>query len=89
MDELKKAIAVADVLLRKYGANQERVDRLTKAYGKDGAEEIQKAVNDCIKNDFEDRYLAIAIIADHYGKGKDREKALGKWADKIKVDEQN
>ena len=82
MDELKKAIAVADVLLRKYGTNQERVDRLTKTYGKDEAEEIQKEVNYCIKNDLEDRYLAVACIADHYGKGKDREKALGRWANK-------
>ena len=85
MDELKKAIAVADVLLNVYSTGQIRVDRLTKAYGKDGAEEIQQAVNDCIKNDLEDRYLAIATIADHYGKDKDREKALGKWLTKSKL----
>ena len=86
MDELKKAIAVADVLRRKYGANQERVNRLTKAYGKDEAEEIQKEVNYCIKNDLEDRYLAVACIADHYGKDPRRSKKIGKrWADKVQA----
>jgi len=82
MDELKKAIAVADVLLNVYGTKQTRVDRLTKVYGEDGAEEIQQAVNDCISNDLEDRYLAIACIAGHYGNDKDRQKALGKWSTK-------
>ncbi len=69
MDRLELVIAVADVILGVYGQKQ--------------TEEVQKEVRFCVGNNLEDRYLAIACIADHYGKNEDREKALGKYAGKV------
>ena len=76
MDRLKLVLAVSDVLLNVYSTKQDRKARLIKEYGEQGAEEIEKEVNFCIGNSLEDKYLAVACIADHYGKNKEREEKL-------------
>lgn len=83
MDRLKLVLAVSDVLLNVYSTKQDRKARLIKEYGEQGAEEIEKEVNFCIGNGLEDKYMAVACIADHYGKNKEREEKLGNWADKV------
>ena len=83
MDRLQIIIAVSDVLLGFYGNDKNRADRLRKEFGEEGASLVQKEVNFVIGNDLEDRYMAVACIAGHYGKDKERKKKLGKWSDKV------
>lgn len=85
MDRLKLVIAVADVLLDAYGKNKDRENHLKKAYGTKEADEIQKEVNFCLGSNLEDKYLAVACIADHYGKDPERRQKLGRWADKVQA----
>lgn len=85
MDRLTLVIAVSDVLLGIYGKNASRKTLLTKAFGADGADEVQKEVNFCIGNNLEDKYMAVTCIADHYGKDPQRAKVLGKWAAKVQA----
>lgn len=83
MNRLKLVIAVSDVLLGVYGDGAERKKRLSKAYGESEAKEIQDEVKFCVGNNLEDKYLAVACIAGHYGNDKDRKKALGKRSDSV------
>lgn len=85
MDRLELIIAVSDVILNVYSTREERKYRLTKAFGEKDADLIQKEVNFCIGNNLEDRYIAVACIADHYGKDKERKQKLGRWSDKVQT----
>ncbi len=86
MDELRKVIAVSDVLLNVYGTRDKRVSGLKKAgYTADECEEIQLAVNKTLSDDKEAHCMAVACIADHYGKNPERAKRLGKWADRVQA----
>lgn len=83
MDRLELIIAVSDVILNKYGKNPKRKRLLTAKYGTKDAEEIQKEVNVCVSNKAEDKYLAVACIAGHYGRAQARRKALGSRYTKV------
>lgn len=85
MDRLTLVSAVSDVLLNVYGTDKNREAGLKTAFGDAGAAEIQKEVNYCLANNMEDKYIAIACIADHYGKDAERIDKLGKWADKVQT----
>ena len=85
MDRLQIIIATSDVILGLYRTGKARVDELRKKFGKEGATLVQKEVNHAIGNRLEDRYLAVACIAGHYGNNKEREKKLGKWAGKVQA----
>lgn len=83
MDRLELVIAVSDVLLGVYGANKVREYSLKAAYGVDGWKEIQAEVNKCLADSAEDKYIAVACIAGHYGNDAGRVDRLGRWADKV------
>jgi len=85
MDRLELIIAVSDVLLNVYGTREKRKVALKKKFGAEDAEKIQKEVDKCLSNDAEDKYLAVACIADHYGKDPERRRKLGRWADKVQA----
>lgn len=85
MDRLELIIAVSDVLLNVYGTREKRRAALKKKFGDEDAEKIQKEVDKCLSDDAEDKYLAVACIADHYGKDPERRKKLGRWADKVQA----
>lgn len=78
MDRLELIIAVSDVLLGRYGTNKTRKKKLTEKYGSD-ATTIQNEVNTCVSSKAQEKYMAVACIAGHYGTGPDRRKALGTW----------
>ena len=82
MDRLELVIAVSDVLLGVYGSNKVREYSLKAAYGVDGWKEIQAEVNHCLADSAEDKYIAVACIAGHYGNDAGRIDRLGRWADK-------
>lgn len=77
MDRLELIIAVSDVLLNVYDKNKIREKKLTEKYGSTNAGIIQNEVNVCVSNKAEDKYLAVACIAGHYGRGEERRKKLG------------
>lgn len=83
MDRLTLVKAVSDVLLDVYGKRKARETALKKAFGADGAEEIQKEVNTCIGKNQQAYYMAVACIDNHYGKDQVRRHALGRWADEV------
>ena len=83
MDRLELVLAVSDVLLNVYGKKKVREKKLTDKFGTKGADEIQKEVNTVVSNRTEDRYLAVACIAEHYGKGPERRKRLGSRYTKV------
>ena len=70
MDRLELVIAVSDVLL---GVKKAQTT------------EIQNEVKFCNGNNLADRYLAVACIAGHYGKDKERRTRLGRYADKVQA----
>ena len=78
MNRLELIIAVSDVLLGRYGTNETRKKKLTEKYGSD-ATTIQNEVNACVSSKAQEKYMAVACIAGHYGTGPDRRKALGTW----------
>ena len=82
MDDLQIAIAASDVLIGVYGVNDTR-KRMLSVYGAENAAKIQSAVTNAVSNGMEDKIIAVACIADHYGKDPERSKKIGKrWADK-------
>lgn len=83
MNRLELVIAVSDVLLNVYGKNKTRQQKLIKQFGKAEAAEIQKEVNTCVSNKAEDKYIAVACIAGHYGTGPTRRKKLGSRYKKV------
>ena len=86
MTRLEMMIAVSDVLLGKYGERDARKANLTKTFGSIEAKNIQKEVNKCLSDFAQDKYLAVACIAGHYGNDKERKDKLGKrWADKVQA----
>lgn len=85
MDRLTMIITVSDVLLNVYGTREKRKAALKKKFGAEDAEKIQKEVDKCLSDSAEDKYLAVACIADHYGKDPERRKKLGRWADKVQA----
>ena len=70
MDRLELIIAVSDVIL---------------GIKKAQTAEIQNEVKFCNGNILIDKYLAVACIAGHYGKDKERRTRLGKYADKVQA----
>ena len=85
MDDLQAAIAASDVLIGIYGINDTR-KHLLSVYGAENAAKIQSVVTDAISNGAEDKIIAVACIADHYGKDPRRSKKIGKrWADKVQA----
>ena len=86
MTRLEMVIAVSDVLLGVYGIDNARENALKKKFGASEAAKIQKEVNKCLSDSAEDKYLAVACIAGHYGNDKERKIKLGKrWADKVQA----
>lgn len=86
MTRLEMVIAVSDVLLGVYGIDNARENALKKKFGASEAAKIQKEVNKCLSDSAEDKYLAVACIAGHYGNDKKRKIKLGKrWADKVQT----
>jgi len=83
MTRLELICAVSDVLLNLYGKNPQRAKKLTAKFGSKGADEIQKEVNTVVSQKTETKYMAVACIDEHYGKGKERRKKLGKWYTKV------
>lgn len=83
LDRLTLVIAVSDVLLGEYKKDPERARRLTQKFGAEGAAQIQQEVNVCLGRGLEDKYMAVACIADHYGKNPERARKLGRRADKV------
>lgn len=83
MDRLELVIAVSDVLLNVYGKKKQRENKLTEKFGSKDADEIQKEVNTVVSQKTEAKYMAVACIDEHYGKGKERRKKLGKWYTKV------
>ena len=84
MDDLQIVIAASDVLIGVYGTQDTR-KRLLSVFGSDNADKIQSAVTEAIKTNIEDKIIAVACIAAHYGKDPERSKKLGRWADKAQV----
>ena len=84
MDDLQTVIAAADVLIGVYGTQDTR-KRLLSVFGSDNADKIQSAVTEAVKSNTEDKIIAVACIADHYGKDPERSKKLGRWADKVQA----
>lgn len=78
MDRVELIIGVSDVLLGRYGKNEVREAKLKEVYGEDGAT-VQNEVNVCVSAKAQEKYMAVACIAGHYGAGPDRRKALGTW----------
>ena len=70
MDRLELIIAVSDAIL---------------GIKKAQTVEIQNEVKFCNGNNLTDKYLAVACIAGHYGKDKERKAKLGKYADKVQA----
>lgn len=85
MTRLELIIAVSDVLLNVYGTRNIRKTALNKKFGAENAEKIQKEVDKCLLDDAETKYLAIACIAEHYGKDPERSRKLGRWASKVQA----
>ena len=85
MTRLELVIAVSDVLLNVYGTRNTRKTALNKKFGAENAAKIQKEVDKCLSDSAEAKYLAIACIADHYGKDPERSRKLGRWAGKVQV----
>ena len=80
MDELKKTIAVSDILLNKYGAKEARIAALKQAgFSVDEIDEIQKEVNRSISDNREPFYMAVACINNEYGDKEKRRSVLGRW----------
>ena len=84
MDDLQTIVAASDVLIGVYGTNDTR-KRLLSVFGSENADKIQSAVTEAIKTNIEDKIIAVACIADHYGKDPGRSKKLGRWADKVQA----
>lgn len=82
MDDLQTVIAASDVLIGVYGANDTR-KRLLTVFGTENADKIQAVVTQAISDNIEDKIIAVACIADHYGKDPERSRKLGRWADKV------
>lgn len=86
MTRLEMVIAVSDVLLDVYGRRNTRKTALNKKFGAENAAKIQKEVDKCLSDSAEAKYLAVACIADHYGKDPERSRKLGKrWASKVQA----
>ena len=84
MDDLQTVIAASDVLIGVYSTLDTR-KRLLSVFGSDNAQKIQDAVTEAVKSNTEDKIIAAACIADHYGKNPERSKKLGRWADKVQA----
>ena len=84
MDDLQIVIAASDVLIGVYGT-QNTQKRLLSVFGAENADKIQSAVTEAMKSNTEDKIIAVACIADHYGKDPQRSKKLGRWADKVQA----
>ena len=85
MDDLQTVIAASDVLIGVYGTQDTR-KRLLSVFGSENADKIQSAVTEAVKTNIEDKIIAVACIADHYGKDPERSKKLGKrWSDKVQA----
>lgn len=84
MDDLQTVIAASDVLIGVYGTQDTR-KRLLSVFGSENADKIQSVVTEAVKSNTEDKIIAIACIADHYGKDPERSKKLGRWADKVQA----
>lgn len=85
MTRLELVIAVSDVLLGLYGTRNTRKKALNKKFGAENAVKIQKEVDKCLSDSAEAKYLAVACIADHYGKDPERSRKLGRWASKVQA----
>ena len=83
MDRLKLIIAVSDVLLNVYGTKEKRKRKLREKFGTAAADLIQKEVDTAVSNKAEDKYMAVACIAGHYGAGQARRKKLGRHYTKV------
>ena len=70
MDRLELVIAVSNAIL---------------GIKKAQTAEVQNEVKFCNGNNLIDKYLAVACIAEHYGKDKERRTRLGKYADKVQA----
>lgn len=85
LDDLQTIVAASDVLIGVYGTLDTR-KRLLSVFGAENAQKIQDAVTEAVKSNTEDKIIAVACIADHYGKDPERSKKLGKrWADKVQA----
>ena len=84
MDDLQTVVAASDVLIGVYGTQDTR-KRLLSVFGSENAQKIQDAVTEAVKSNTEDKIIAVACIADHYGKDPERSKKLGRWADKVQA----
>ena len=84
MDDLQTIVAASDVLIGVYGTNDTR-KRLLSVFGSDNAQKIQDVVTEAVKSNTEDKIIAVACIADHYGKDPERSTKLGRWADKVQA----
>ena len=84
MDDLQIVIAASDVLIGVYGTQDTR-KRLLSVFGAENAQKIQDCVTEAAKTNIEDKIIAVACIADHYGKDPERSKKLGRWADKAQA----
>ena len=84
MDDLQTIVAASDVLIGVYGMQDTR-KRLLSVFGSENAQKIQDCVTEAIKTNIEDKIIAVACIADHYGKDPERSKKLGRWADKVQA----
>lgn len=77
MTRIDLICAVSDVLLNRYSTKETRKRKLRAKFGAADADRIQKEVDTVVSQKTEDKYMAVACIAEHYGKGKERRKALG------------
>lgn len=77
MNRIDLIIAVSDVLLNRYSTKGTRKRKLRAKFGAADADRIQKEVDTVVSQKAEAKYMAVACIAEHYGKGKERRKALG------------
>ena len=84
MDDLQTIVAASDVLIGVYGTQDTR-KRLLSVFGAENAQKIQDCVTEAVKTNIEDKIIAVACIADHYGKNPERSKKLGRWADKVQA----
>ena len=84
MDDLQTIMAASDVLIGVYGTQDTR-KRMLSVFGSENVDKIQSAVTEAVKSNTEDKIIAVACIADHYGKDPERSKKLGRWADKVQA----
>lgn len=77
MTRIDLICAVSDVLLNLYSTKETRKRKLRAKFGAADADRIQKEVDTVVSQKAEAKYMAVACIAEHYGKGKERRKALG------------